>query len=97
MLPSALVSISPKLYQYVSIRAVVCALCGEEAAPKAGCAMTLYAAPGVKVGEAWLPLCLGHVRYLAWFARESRREGRVKLRCSWVISRVQDGNGTDIA
>jgi hypothetical protein len=59
--------------------------------------MTLYAAPEVKVGEAWLPLCPGHVRYLASFARESRREGRVKLRCSWIIRRVQDDNGTGIA
>ena len=55
--------------------------------------MTLYAGPAVRVGEVWLPLCSGHVRYVACFARESRREGRVKLRCSWVIGRVQDGDG----
>jgi hypothetical protein len=70
----------------------VCALCGEDVSPEAGCAVALYVAESVRVGEVWLPLCAGHVRELAPLAREQRRDG-AGLPCRWVIRTLVDDGG----
>ena len=70
----------------------VCALCGEEAPDDVGCAIALYVAESVRVGEVWLPLCAGHVSELVPVAREQRRNG-TGLPCRWTIRSLFDGRG----
>jgi hypothetical protein len=76
----------------VEVAMSVCALCGEEAAAEAGCAVALYVAESVRVGEVWLPLCAGHIRELVPVAREQRRNG-AGLPCRWTIRTVLDEQG----
>ncbi|HEX4212104.1 MAG TPA: hypothetical protein VIA06_02100 [Candidatus Dormibacteraeota bacterium] len=74
----------------------VCALCGEEAPDGAGCAVALYVAESVRVGEVWLPLCSGHIRELVPVAREQRRNGTA-LPCRWTIRTLLDDRGRRLA
>lgn len=74
----------------------ICALCGDEAPDGAGCAVALYVAESVRVGEVWLPLCAGHVSELVPVAREQRR-GAAGLPCRWTIRTVLDERGRHLA
>ena len=64
--------------------------CGGEFPGAAGCALTLFAAPGVKVGQLWLPLCVHDARYMATFANH-RQEHADRLAKTWEITGVHDG------
>jgi hypothetical protein len=69
---------------------VGCAFCGEEVSGPAGCTLSLFAAPGVKVGLVWLPLCNNDVRYIASLVRHGRGQPD-RLAKSWEITCVHDG------
>lgn len=85
-------ALSARLPDAGRVEVSVCALCGDEAPDGAGCAVALYVAESVRVGEVWLPLCAGHVSELLPVAREQRRGGP-GLPCRWTIRTVLDERG----
>jgi hypothetical protein len=69
--------------------AVGCAFCGEEVAGSAGCSVVLSVAPGIKLGQVWLPLCTNDAHFVASYTRHDTHPDRLSR--TWEITCVHDG------